>query len=158
MTSHWTRRVAGADQLAPTRGTASSLTVAASLFVALLALASNVEASPPPTDERCVFDTYAPSAVEAYYLEDIIAFGSGSKILHGAQLYVPAREGLSKEWLEASIRQAFATPSAEPAGCLPNVRNVEISVGSGGGGFWIYLGSVREASALLHWAQTKLAH
>ena len=113
-----------------------------------------------PNAQSCVFEKYAPVSVAAYSAEENLNYGSYS-FLRGAQLYVPAREGLTKEWLEASVQHALAvqTPSTsntDPACQGPNVRNVQVTVTSAGNGFWVALigRDERSANTLLKWAQS----
>lgn len=115
-------------------------------------------ANPQPAN-ACVFDKYAPTAVSPYISENSFDYGSYS-YLGGAQLFVPAREGLTKEWLAASVQQALAATKAATedgtAACdTPNVKNVNVSVVSGGNGFWVQLISNdnQSSEALLKWAR-----
>jgi hypothetical protein len=129
---------------------------------AMLGITSAAEAAPGAALTPCVFKTYAPNAVTAYLGRENRGNESNT-ILRGARLYVPAREGLTQEWLQLSVQRAFASPQdaqhAQDYSCRPNVHDVEVSVTSAGGGFWVYLGStnVRSARALLQWAQAQVA-
>jgi hypothetical protein len=109
--------------------------------------------------QTCVFDKYAPVAVAPYVSENSIDYGSYS-FLGGAQLFVPAREGLTKEWLQASVASALAASHAEQtqtaATCdAPDVKNVRVTVVSGGNGYWVQLISQQsqDSQALLKWAR-----
>jgi len=138
--------------------TQRKLVIAAALC-ALAATAATPAQLSADGPERCVFETYSPGAVAPYEVEENVGYGS-ARVLRGAQLYVPAREGLTKEWLEVSVRQAFSAARAgEAARCRPQVRDVDISVTSAGTGFWVRLGSKKTetARALLLWARTNTA-
>jgi hypothetical protein len=110
-----------------------------------------------------VFEKYAPVAVVPYSYDAYMAYGSFS-FLRGAQLYVPAHKGLTREWLEASVQRALAIAArtggriSERSGlpCSPYVENVQVSVTSSGPGFWVQLIGTDEASAteLLDWARS----
>jgi len=123
---------------------------------------SSVHASAPSTT-TCVFEKYAPVAVVPYSYDAYLAYGSFS-FLRGAQLYVPARKGLTREWLEASVQRALQLGVqsggrlSERSGlpCSPYVENVQVSVMSSGPGFWVQLIGSDEASAteLLDWARS----
>lgn len=138
---------------------AKYLTSALSASLLLGVALPSAHAANPQT---CVFDKYAPVAVSPYVSENSIDYGSYSS-LGGAQLFVPAREGLTKEWLQASVQQAIAAGQAvqseQPdtaATCeTPNVKNVRVTVVSGGNGFWVQLVSTSEqdSRALLKWAR-----
>lgn len=112
--------------------------------------------------QTCVFEKYAPISAAPYSADEVVSYGSYS-FLRGAQLYVPAREGLTKEWLEASVEQALAAhvdatanKSADPACQSPNVKNVKVTVTSAGNGFWVALigRDERSADILLKWARS----
>lgn len=116
----------------------------------------SAHASNPQT---CVFDKYTPVAVAPYVSENSIDYGSYS-FLGGAQLFVPAREGLTKEWLQASVQRAVAAAQGEQtqsaAACdAPDVKNVHVTVVSGGNGYWVQVVSQesRDSEALLKWAR-----
>lgn len=126
---------------------------AALLVCCVLTLAKPAAAGPRDLESAgCVFDVYTPSAVEPYYVDQSVEEGR-DRVLRGAVLFVPARASLTKEWLELSIRRAFAKPSAN---CLPAVRNVDIAVGSAGVGFWVYLSAPHAPEELLRWAKGRL--
>lgn len=110
--------------------------------------------------QACVFDKYSPTAVQPYVTENSFDYGSYS-YLGGAQLFVPAREGLTREWLTAAVQNALAAANAANADGVascdtPNVKNVTVSVVSGGNGFWVQLISQdsKGSEALLKWART----
>lgn len=117
-----------------------------------------------PGAQSCVFEKYAPVSVVPYSADENLSYGSYS-FVRGAQLFVPAREGLTKEWLEASIQQALAaadTPTKNAALTCdsPHVKNVQVTVTSAGNGFWVALiaRDERTADTLLKWARGMLDH
>jgi hypothetical protein len=136
----------------------ASGTVLLSSLLSAFAVAPAQAAAPNSEAQPCVFETYTPEAIAAYYVDDP-AWYSSDKTLRGVQLYIAAREGLTKEWLELSVLRAFASP-AEVAGqsCRPDVKKVEVSVTSAGPGFWVSLSAVRprSAEALLKWAKSNI--
>ncbi|HET6331634.1 MAG TPA: hypothetical protein VFG30_00380, partial [Polyangiales bacterium] len=78
-------------------------------------------------------------------------------VLKGAQFYVTARPGLTKEWLTLSVQREMARLQAgADQACRPNVSKVQVSVASAGGGFWVFLSAPdeRQAKRLLNWAKT----
>jgi hypothetical protein len=127
----------------------------AALAVSVLfgsAAVPRAEASQP-----CVFEKYAPTAFAPYKVDNGIDFGSYS-FVGGAQLFVPAREGLTREWLAASVQRALdrAAAGTEATSCDgPRVKGVTVQVVSGGTGFWVQLISPDPSSSetLLKWAQ-----
>ena len=139
------------------RGVAMGLAVPA-----LLLAASAAQARGDAAADQCVFEKYAASSVAPFRSEENYGYGTYTK-LRGAQLYIPAREGLTAEWLQLSIQQALAkqpgvasTATAGANSCQPVVPNVQVQVVSAGGGFWVQLGTNDEhaAEALLKWART----
>jgi len=111
-----------------------------------------------PAGQACVFDKYAPVSVVPYSTDESFSYGSYS-FVRGAQLFVPAREGLTKEWLAASVQQALASAHGpannDPSCSKPDVQNVQVSVQSAGNGFWVALigRDERAANTLLKWAR-----
>lgn len=109
--------------------------------------------------DQCVFEKYAASTVAPYRAEENYGYGTYTK-LRGAQIFIPAREGLTREWLQLSVQNAL-TKSANPAdaACQPTVSAVQVSVVSAGAGFWVQLGTNDERSAevLLKWAKNFVA-
>jgi hypothetical protein len=125
---------------------------------ALLLAASAVQARGDAATDQCVFEKYAVSSVAPFRSEENYGYGTYTR-LRGAQLYVPAREGLTAEWLQLSVEQSLAKQAGLANGspsCQPVVPNVQVQVVSAGGGFWVQLGAAdeRSAEALLKWAKT----
>ena len=124
----------------------------------LLLAASAVHASTGSAADQCVFEKYAVSSVAPFRSEENFGYGTYTR-LRGAQLYVPAREGLTAEWLQLSVQQSLAKQAGVTGGsraCQPVVPNVQVQVVSAGGGFWVQLGAAdeRSAEALLRWAKS----
>jgi hypothetical protein len=133
--------------------------IATSLAVPALLLASSVaQAGGNAAADQCVFEKYAASQVAPYRAEENYGYGSFTK-LRGAQIFVPAREGLTREWLQLSVQNALASSANAPASCQTNVPAVQVSVVSAGAGFWVQLGAADEhqAEALLKWAKNFIA-
>ena len=126
------------------------------LAPALLLAASTVQASSGSAAEQCIFDKYAVSSVAPFRSEENVGYGTYTR-LRGAQLFVPAREGLTAEWLTASVQRALSKHASTPAeaACKPAVP-VQVQVISAGSGFWVQLGTSdeRAAATLLRWAQS----
>ena len=135
-----------------------SATIAATL---LLGGAFTASASANPARATsCVFDKHEPVHVVPFTVDSGMDWGSYS-YMGGAQLFVPAREGLTKEWLAAAVQHAVASAHVVSAGdtkavCdLPKVKDVHVGVVSGGNGFWVQLigRDGRTSDALLKWAR-----
>jgi len=134
------------------------------IVLALLTSAGGVAHASTNT-RSCVFDKYAPVAAAPYEYESILSFGSYS-FLRGVQLYVPASQGLTREWLEASIQRAMldgnqstavgaGSDALSCATAVPRVPHVTTYVTSAGNGFWVHMVARDEPSAttLVNWAQ-----
>src|ERR1700754_3041591 len=94
----------------------------ATIVPALLTLAATVHASPQNADQQCIFDEYAPIAVQPYKAEENVSYGTYT-VLRGAQVYVPAREGLTAEWLSLNVQRALKQqPADAPKDCRPSVK------------------------------------
>ena len=120
------------------------------LLTAPLLAATSVQAAEP-----CVFDTYAPATATPYSEEASLPYGSYS-FMRGAQLFIPAQKGLTREWLQTAIERALTTRPAAP---VANSKDVRVAVTSAGNGFWVTLiGRDQKAGeALLKWAKSYVA-
>jgi hypothetical protein len=136
-----------------------SATIAATLLLGG-ALAPSASANHPERASSCVFDKHEPVHVVPFTVDSSMDWGSYS-FMGGAQLFVPAREGLTKEWLAAAVQHAVASAHVVSPGdaktvCdLPKVKDVHVGVVSGGNGFWVQLigRDDRTSDALLKWAR-----
>lgn len=125
-----------------------------SMLFVVLGVASTTSAAPAAaTAERCVFQEYAPVSVAPFHQEENYGLGTHTR-LGGAQVYVPARPGLTAEWLTLRVQRELARRSAADE-CGPSVRDVKVSAVSAGGGFWVVLSAKneRDARTLLKWAR-----
>lgn len=134
------------ESLVPT-GTMKKLTEHSRTLVALLALVlpgacgagtqtAALEPGPPRRaldPSTCELDRYAPVSVRPHY-EDYVSSTEdfpAARQLRGAEVFVPARPGLTAEWLwhELGVRPGDARS------CATGVAGAEIRVTSGGPGF-----------------------
>jgi hypothetical protein len=141
--------------------TATKLVLSA--FAASLLFSGVASATSPEGVSTCVFDKHEPVSVAPYTVDFGMDWGSYS-FMGGAQLFVPAREGLTKEWLAASVEHALASAhvvstvdgtGAKSICDIPRLKDVHVGVVSGGNGFWVQLISRDEKTnrALLKWAK-----
>ena len=111
-----------------------------------------------PSDVRCAFDVYTPVLVMPFGLEE--DSGLGEARLQGARVFVAAKPGLTERGLMIRLHREMAQPgsSALAQQCRPNVRELDVSVFAGEGGFWVELSASEERSAasVLRWAQKGL--
>jgi hypothetical protein len=101
-----------------------------------------------------VFDKYTPVSVQPYSQDESFGYGTYS-FVKGAQLYIRAQPGLTREWLALTLQKALASDET----CNPDVKPVQISVASAGNGFWVTLvgHDEKQADALLKWAKKVVA-
>jgi len=119
-----------------------NLLSAAVFSAALFAAPVYAEAAP------CSLGQYAPVQSEPYRVQYVSDFGDFS-LLQGAQLYVPAQPGLTREWLAHEVKRALASDA-----CQPQVQKARVEVVSAGAGFWVLVSGAdeREGAELSRWA------
>lgn len=124
------------------------------LVPAAFVVAATLQTGSAFAADTCLFDKYAPTSAAPLNANQTDGYGMYT-YLKGAQLFVPAQPGLTREWLARSVEHALASDES----CQPAVRPVQVSVTSAGSGFWVQLGAndERTAKALLKWAQTLVA-
>lgn len=107
------------------------------LTVALVVGAwSGAAAAQSPSSEPC-FGEYTVTKAVPYRAP--VRHGQGTyDQLVGARLYVPAKPGLTGEWLHAELARRANQPRAGTE-CPLDVPDVNITVRSGGPGFWVGL-------------------
>jgi hypothetical protein len=104
------------------------------LMAAVLGIAGTAAANPAPT---ACFADYPVTKVVPHHTA--VAAGQGTyDRLVGARAYVPAKPGLTGEWLHAELARRSAEPRAGTE-CPLDVPGVSISVRSAGPGFWVSL-------------------
>jgi hypothetical protein len=127
-----------------------------SVVPALIVAASVGYSHTASAAEQCVLEKIVVTSVAPYQTQENDEYASYTR-LRGAQFYVPAREGLTPEWLTLSVQRAISKKDA--SACRPDVGNVKVSVLSAGGGFWVRLTTEdeRAAQSLVNWAQSAMA-
>lgn len=121
------------------------------LAAAALTFAGVAAAGPAP--EAC-FAEHSVTKVVPH--RTAVAAGQGTyDRLVGARAYVPARPGLTGEWLHAQLARRSAEPRPDTS-CPLDVPGVSISVRSAGPGFWVSLAASDhdDAKEVLRRAQT----
>jgi hypothetical protein len=104
------------------------------LTLAVLGIAATAAAN--PATEAC-FAEHTVTKVVPHHTA--IAAGQGTHDrLVGARAYVPAKPGLTGEWLHAQLARRSAEPRTGTE-CPLDVQGVSISVRSAGPGFWVSL-------------------
>lgn len=137
-------------------------TSAAASLMLVAGYSPSAYASNTQTKHACIFDRHTPVAVAPFTVDpgaDFSLYSSSG----GAQLFVPASEGLTKELLTDSMQKAVAAAKAQAAGQNNSAANscrfprvdVHVSVVSAGNGYWVQLmGHHPETSeVLMKWAR-----
>jgi hypothetical protein len=116
----------------------------APLLLSLLGISSGVLAAEPGSETSC-FGDHRVVKVVPHHAAVYSGQGTYEKLV-GARAFVPARPGLTAEWLHAELARRAA--SAKPDGSCPlDVPGVSIKVQSGGPGFWVSMTARDDADA-----------
>lgn len=122
------------------------------LTIAVLSFTTAVTAA-EPASPAC-FAEHKVTRVVPHHAPVTNAVGTYERLM-GARAFVPAKPGLTGEWLHAQLakRSAERQPGTE---CPLDVPGVNISVHSGGPGFWVSLASRNhdDAAEVLRRAKT----
>lgn len=128
---------------------ASSL--AASLLVPFAAGAVSEQAH----DSRCALASYKVTRVAPYWTEERVGRGTIRR-LAGAELFIGAERGLSREFVEATVRRHLEQMrTSSMPGCPLDVDRIRVSVVTGGTGYWVRIAGkdTTAAKEILAWAQ-----
>jgi hypothetical protein len=104
------------------------------ITAAVLGIAGAAAANPAP--EAC-FAEHPVTKVVPHHAAVAAGQGTHDRLV-GARAYVPAKPGLTGEWLHAQLARRSAEPRRDTE-CPLDVRGVSISVRSAGPGFWVSL-------------------
>lgn len=131
----------------------------AALCVALTAATGSAFAMPSAatkSNNACVFSTYDARTVAPFNGEENYGYGNYTE-LKGAQVFVPAREGLTEQWLTRVMQSALTQKDA--SSCQPAVKNLEVRVVPAGPGFWVQLiaADTQQGKKVLDWARGLVA-
>jgi hypothetical protein len=126
---------------------ASRVSLRALMSVLALGSATALSSAARADAERSVdcLGSYRVGSVVAYRTQGGQYDPPVHEVLAGARVFVYAQPGLTAEWLEYQIEQR--AQAREVSQCPVDVEGVQVSVRSGGPGFWITLRSERELAA-----------
>lgn len=119
-----------------------------SLFSAVATLTvAGAAASAEPSRPTC-FSDFKPTRVMAYEVERIGDYRTHavSHVLAGASVFIPAQPALTAEWLHHQL-DANRAHGADASDCPLDVRGANMSVRSGGPGFWVTISTPNRRSA-----------
>jgi hypothetical protein len=111
----------------------SAALLAASLLVPAASLADTSRAP-------CIFKEHSVTSVTPYRVQERVGRGTVTR-LKGAQVYVRAEPGLTKEWLQLTLTRHLAAMQGPAAmkDCAFEVEKVKVEVNSAGAGFVVRL-------------------
>jgi putative oxidoreductase len=132
----WNRRKSGGRELA--------------LMLLTLTMTSTAQAAPSHPD---CFANHPLTRVEEYRENHWNEGGMDTEVL-GAQVFIPAEQGLTGEWLHRELALRIAARRSD-AGCPLDVPGIRISIQSGGPGFWVNIiaGNSKAAQQVLERAR-----
>lgn len=117
------------------------------LFVGALAASFVMPLAAQADSAQCELHALNANRVEPLRVQERFGRGTIQK-LAGAQLFVPAQKGLTAEWLRARVEQHIrAMGSHAMPHCPLGVKDVHVTVASGGTGFWVQLRAKDSESA-----------
>jgi hypothetical protein len=119
------------------------------VFLCALALAGGLSAasaaSAAEDQAAACFAQHPPTHVSRYD-GDVIAGDGTYTALLGAQLFVPAEQGLTAEWLHHQYLQRMAKRQSGSQ-CPLDLEGVRVSVQPAGPGYWVQLSASEEKTA-----------
>ena len=120
------------------------LSAAALVASAMLSSAAPASAAPDANARSCTLASFQVTQVASLYTDEHIN-QTVYRRFAGAQVFLPARPGLTAEWIRASIAQHRTNAQAAHE-CPLDVKGATVSVTSGGTGFWVQI-SARDSDA-----------
>ncbi len=121
-----------------------------------LIASASVDLAPASASQSCVLDKYRPESATPYVVEESAGYDMYAET-RGAQLFVPAQPGLTRQWLQLTLERALLN-QADASGaeaCHLAAKLDKIGVTPAGDGFWVQLIGHDEHTAkeLLSWAK-----
>jgi hypothetical protein len=123
------------------------------LSLALVGGTARAQQSSAPPDHTspagdCILGHYRITSVRPYVHEVNNGKRVVSRELRGAELYVDAQPGVTREWLTSQLEQHVRTMASSPmTGCPLAVQGARVDVVSAGPGFRVRLTGPNEAQA-----------
>lgn len=116
-----------------------TLFVTSSLSLMLLTGLTASAAPAPRHEGPCAFAGYTVTQVLPYQVEERVGRGVLRR-LAGAQLFIPAKQGLTRELVGATVtRHLREMQSTTMAGCPLDLERISVTVTSGTTGYWVQI-------------------
>lgn len=113
------------------------LSAAALVASAVLSSPAPASAAPDAQAPSCALASFKVTQVASLYADEHIN-QTVYRRFAGAQVFLPARPGLTAEWIRASIAKHRANAQTTHE-CPLDVKGATVSVTSGGTGFWVQI-------------------
>jgi hypothetical protein len=122
--------------------------IVSSSLAAVLLVSFVVSAAPAQRHEGpCTLANYKVTQVIPYRVEERVGRGVLRR-LAGAELFIPAQPGLTKELVGAQvIRHLKQMKATTMAGCPLDVEQVSVTVSSANTGYWVQIAAKDRAAA-----------
>jgi phosphoserine phosphatase len=120
------------------------------------ALAFPLAASADSAD--CELHAFKATQVAPLRVRERAGRGTVDRLV-GAQVFVPAQQGLSAEWLRSRVESHVLKMKDQPMESCPlTVSDIKVNVVSAGTGFWVQIAAkdAGKAKEVLHLAQAAL--
>lgn len=118
------------------------------LVAVSMVAAASISAIARADSPRCELLTYKPTEIAPLYETINAARGGTTQRLTGAQVFVPARPGITPEWLRLDLENHILSMRQQRMqGCPLANEGIKLAVVSGGNGFWVQISAKDSDSA-----------
>jgi len=126
-----------------------SLVIAGALSMLTLVVASDRAHAEPGAsthEETCVLARFQITQVGSLYVYERAGQGTYRRFA-GAQLFLPAQEGLTAQWIATNLAQHKANDKGRSYRCPLDVESSKVEVKAGKTGFWVLISAPDKGSA-----------
>ena len=116
------------------------ITTALAAFVAMPLRTVHAAPEQESHSSWCMLASLQVTQVASLYTTELAPRGSVRRFA-GAQVFIPAKPGLTPEWIQANIARHEASKGRPAYDCPLDVAGARVTVTSGGTGFWVQIAS-----------------
>jgi phosphoserine phosphatase len=117
------------------------------VFGAILAATLAVPVAASADSAQCELRAFKATHVAPLRVQERIGRGTIDRLI-GAQVFVPAQQGLTAEWLRNRVEQhVLGMNQRQMTACPLSVSDISVAVVSGGTGFWVQIAAKDSAKA-----------